>query len=127
MRIEVRQADLGEGLPEDRAHRVGVGPMRAIEPRRMEFEVGSGLDACPWENRVFQAVGQFGPQVSQPFRHNALDLCPHWEEPRRKRLGSFRTDLTSILIHSATVQIDMLELERDDGPIARAGRYREGN
>src|SRR5262245_3756953 len=67
------------------------------------------------------------PQVVDPGDHDPADIVADRKEPGRERLGEFGLHLARILVDPALVDVDVLELEGCDRPVAGAGKDREGD
>ena len=79
------------------------------------------------EQRIVETPELLSPQVVDPVDDDPADVVADGEEPGRERLGEFRLHLPRILVDPALVDVDVLELEGCDRPVAGTGQDGEGN
>ena len=79
------------------------------------------------EQRIIEAPELLPPQVVDPVDDDLADVVADGKEPGRERLGELRLHLPRVLVDPALVDVDVLELEGCDRPVAGAGQDREGD
>src|SRR5262249_51372750 len=67
------------------------------------------------------------PQVGDPVDHDPADILADRKEPGRERLRELRLHLSRVLVDPPLIDIDVLELEGCDRPVAGAGQDRKGD
>src|SRR5664279_2506392 len=127
MRIEIGQPGPLKRLLEDRANRMRVGPMRALQAVRHESKVRPRLDARLGKDGGLRAKAFFGSQERDPVDHDSLNGVADGEEPSGEGLGALGEHLPSVLFKQFMFYVDMLKLEGNDGAVARAREDCEGD
>src|SRR5262249_16995017 len=127
VRVEVRQPGRREGAFEDRPDRTGTPPVLAVEPRRLEMPGVPDHDPGRGEQRVVVPPELLPPQVIGPFDDDVTDVVADRKEPGGERLRELRVHLPGVLVEPALIDVEVLELEGRNGPVAGAGQDREGD
>ncbi len=122
MRVEIRQPGPPKRLLENSPDRSGSRPVGSADAIGLELAVRPHPDDTGQEKRIVEPEQLFSAQISDPISHDGADLVPHREEVGRERLRRLGPHFARVLLQQVPVEIDMLELERGDRAVARAGQ-----
>jgi hypothetical protein len=125
MRIEIGQPGEGASFTKDCPNRVRVRPVRPIEADGAKFQVLAGGDLRFRKERILWPEAFLLAQEGDPIDEDLADVLADREEPGRKCLRPLCSYVARVLFDQFVLNVDMLQLEGDDCPIAGARKERE--
>src|SRR5262249_855160 len=79
------------------------------------------------KQRIVETPKLLLPQVIDPVNDDLADVVADGKKPGRERLGEFCLHLPCVLVDPALVDVDVLELEGSNRPVAGAGQGGEAD
>jgi hypothetical protein len=94
--------------------------MRPIETNGAKLEIFATPDLRFGKEGIFWSEAFLLAQEGNPFDEDVSEIFADWEKPGRKGLRALRSYVARVLFDQFVLNVDVLQFERDDRPIASA-------
>ena len=124
--IEVGQAGRGKRVAKNLPYRGGARPMFIGKTLGFELQLGADDNLSLRKKRVVISEQLLAGEIGYPVTKDFVGIATNGEKPAREALAEFGLHVAGVLTDAALDKIYMLQFERSNGAVPRAGQNRQG-